>query len=112
MFSLAKYQRPTFEMEIKEGVIIHMYPTTYARAQKMKEAESLDEKMLFELVAELISDNQEEYKVTADDLRLYSEDSLIMFLAAYHKFIRDIYKDPNLESPIAPGEIPMNTDMT
>lgn len=99
MFSLAKFQRPTFELEIKEGIVIHIYPPAKEMADKLTAVESMKGKELenevYKVLAELISNNRENYSVTSDDMRIYAEDALIALLQTFLDFVRGIYKDPN-----------------
>ena len=98
VFNFNKIQRKYFNVTLKNGkTYLVQMPTkqTFESLTSMQEVKEENFDVLYEAVADMLSNNKQGYKVTKNDLEDYSVEDLIAFINAYVDFIKELGKAKN-----------------
>jgi len=102
-FDFNKIERKSFEITLKSGISLQV--SMPAKRTFEKVTRFYDDVMgndtnkiinvLYEICAEIISNNNEKQVITAAELELYDVEELTAFLSAYMEFVNTVKTNPN-----------------
>lgn len=101
MFSAAKYAHITFEVELMNGKVIHIKPTSKKNLEDIIEnmnREDTEDKMnfLYSFARKLLNDNTDGYAIADEELEGWDIFTLSEFFRQYLEFITNTTKtNPN-----------------
>jgi len=95
MLDITSIKKPVFEIQIAEGVILHVLPPTKNTFERALKLQTSNVNEMYGITAELLSNNEEKRKVSLEEVTEYDWYTVRKIFDEFLRFVINFSKDPN-----------------